>query len=371
VRFSKWPGMVWAVGLVGLAVLAAGVPLPAGVIDRYYGRGLYPRLQPVLTALSNLTPLSWLDVLVVAVAGATLFSAWRVIRGPSGRRWQRFESGATVAIGGMAVLYIVFLAVWGFNYRRTPVRQDVDFDRKRVNLTAVKAFAEVAITQANHWRAELGTTGAPDRPNAEIARGLEKSLADVTTYLGRHAATPARPKVPLVTPYFNAIGLSGLTNPFGLETLIAGDLLPYERPMVIAHEWAHLAGVGLESEASFVGFVICQRGDAAARYSAWLEVVQRAVLACRLDDRPGLVYKLSPEVKADLLAARDRNRRDRVEWLSSGAWNLYDTYLKAHHVPDGVHSYDAVVALLVGTQFGQDWTPVRPRLELSVVGTGK
>jgi hypothetical protein len=371
VRVRNWPGLVWAVLLVGLAILCARLPLPASAVDRYYGRGLYPRLQPAVTRLSNLTPFSWLDLLVAVVAVLVVFGIWRVVRGPSGRRWRAFESGATAAIAGAAVLYIAFLLLWGFNYRRTPVREHLDFDRTRVNQAALKVFAEVAVEQTNHWRAELGTKGAPDRTAAEIARGLEIPFGNVTRYLNLHTAVVARPKVPLVTPYFNAAGLSGLTNPFGLETLVASDVLPHERPMVVAHEWAHLAGVGFESEATFVAFVICQRGDAAARYSAWLEVTERVVMACRLEDRQPLVRKLSPEVKADLRAAKNREKADRVVWLSTAAWDLYDTYLRAHRVPDGVHSYDAVVALLVGTPFDKTWLPVRPKMELNVTGVGK
>jgi hypothetical protein len=33
-----------------------------------------------------------------------------------------------------------------------------------------------------------------------------------------------------------------MTDPFLLETLLASNLLPFEVPAVIAHEWGHLAG---------------------------------------------------------------------------------------------------------------------------------
>ena len=44
-----------------------------------------------------------------------------------------------------------------------------------------------------------------------------------------------------------------MLNPFGLETIVLPDLLPYERPFVVAHEWAHLAGHADEAEASAIG----------------------------------------------------------------------------------------------------------------------
>ena len=39
-----------------------------------------------------------------------------------------------------------------------------------------------------------------------------------------------------------------MVNPFGLEVLINPDILPIERPYVVAHEWGHIAGWALESE---------------------------------------------------------------------------------------------------------------------------
>ena len=61
-----------------------------------------------------------------------------------------------------------------------------------------------------------------------------------------------------------------MTDPYFLETLVQTALLPVERPMVIAHEWAHLAGYADEGEASFIGWLACVRASPPARYSAWL-----------------------------------------------------------------------------------------------------
>jgi hypothetical protein len=43
-----------------------------------------------------------------------------------------------------------------------------------------------------------------------------------------------------------------MTDPFFLETLVASDVLPFERPFLVAHEWSHLAGIADEGEANFV-----------------------------------------------------------------------------------------------------------------------
>ena len=86
---------------------------------------------------------------------------------------------------------------------------------------------------------------------------------------------PGRPEATLLGGYFHQAAIAGMTDPFFLETLIAPDLLDVERPFVIAHEWAHLAGYADESEANFVAWLTCRRGDAAG-------AVQRRAGADRL-----------------------------------------------------------------------------------------
>jgi hypothetical protein len=36
---------------------------------------------------------------------------------------------------------------------------------------------------------------------------------------------------------------------------------------------------------------------------------------------------------------------------------VYDRYLRANRIPSGVANYGEVAGLLLGVQFGQDWTP--------------
>jgi hypothetical protein len=42
------------------------------------------------------------------------------------------------------------------------------------------------------------------------------------------------------------------------------------------------------------------------------------------------------------------------------ARGVYDEYLKANRVSEGIASYDAVVRLMIGVRYNARWTP-RPR----------
>jgi hypothetical protein len=43
------------------------------------------------------------------------------------------------------------------------------------------------------------------------------------------------------------------------------------------------------------------------------------------------------------------------------ARDVYDSYLKANRVEQGIDSYEAVVRLVLGTMFDEAWVPTLPR----------
>ena len=106
-------------GVVAFAIAAAMLPVPDTLVERWYSHGLYLRLQRVLTTVSNAVPFALFDVLCVTRADRC-----GVVRHPAVRKagWRR----GLAAVGGRllmsaAVVYLVFLATWGLNYRRVPL----------------------------------------------------------------------------------------------------------------------------------------------------------------------------------------------------------------------------------------------------------
>ena len=86
------------------------------------------------------------------------------------------------------------------------------------------------------------------------------------------------PKRSLLGLYFRWAAIDGMTDPFFLEMIVNPDVLPVERPFVVAHEWAHLAGYAEESEANFVAWLTCAHGDARAQ-------IQRMACALRAPEQ--------------------------------------------------------------------------------------
>ena len=110
----------------------------------------------------------------------------------------------------------------------------------------------------------------PPRARARVSRRRASARPAAPT-------TPSRPKRTLLAPFFRASGVDGMHAPFLLETLLNPDLTPPERPAVLAHEWAHLAGYAPEDDASFVGLLAALARRSRLAYSAWLALFHDAV----------------------------------------------------------------------------------------------
>jgi hypothetical protein len=348
--------------IVVAAVAAALVPVPPAWVDEHYARGWFPAAQRTLTTISNAVPFALIDPLILAAAGAVLAGAASVLRAPRGRRMAMLIRRAGQCAVAASLTYLVFLATWGANYRRPPVTALLDFDDGRVTNAAVVALNETAIGELARLRPGLpqGATGWGD--SRTIAAELLPALDTGTALLRLPGPVRAgRPKWTLLDFYFTRAGVSGMTDPFFLETLLASNLLPFELPAVIAHEWGHLAGFARESDASFFGLLVCLHGNDAAQYSAWLDIFERTLIARDRDRRRATLTRLPEAVRADLQAMAARSERDQVPAVSLVAWRTYDTYLRSQRVESGVRNYGEVVRLMVGTRFDAGWTPaLRP-----------
>ena len=338
---------------------ATGWPTRVEWVEDRYSRGLYPAIQRVMTGISNAVPFALLDVLIIAAAGAVLFGLFAALHAPQDGRWRALGRLATHGLVAGSALYLVFLLAWGLNYRRESIEARLEFDESLVTTESVVALNDAAIAELARLRPLLPESRGGWPKADDVARGLAGPLAEGARLFGLPGlVTPGRPKRTILDPYFARAGVSGLTDPFFLETLLPSNLLPFELPSVVAHEWGHLAGFARESEASLFGLAVCLRGDDAAQYSAWLNVFGHTLGARDGEGRREARGRLPAAVRADLEAMAARSARDQVRSIQRAAWRTYDRYLRSQRVSSGVADYGEVVRLIAGTRFAPGWTPV-------------
>ena len=334
---------VASLGVVGAALVAALMPTRADRVERLFANGWYPVIQPRLTAISNVIPIALFDVLLVAAA--TLVIVWlaHALARLKKDGWRFAVRTGTLA----AALYLIFLAVWGFNYRREPLRRTLPFDQGRVNDKALRQLASRTVDELNTIYPTLPAAWpAWDDLPSQLEPSFERARASVGP---RWRVELGRPKLSLLNLYFKRTAVDGMVDPFFLEVLVNQDVLPAERPFIVSHEWGHLAGRADESEASFLGWLTCMNGPLWARYSAWLSLYGTIVAGLPSSEQRAMSAALAPGPRRDLVALSERIAQQSSVVARRLSQLTYDRFLKANRLREGVASYGLVVTLLLGT----------------------
>jgi hypothetical protein len=343
--------------LIAAVALVATAPLPRPAVERVYSRMIYPAIQPRLTGLSNMTAFSWLDALVVA-AITVVVAIWGIaFTRPQPWSARRLLDVSLHTLAIAAVLYSWFLVAWGLNYRRQPLRTVVDFREDRITESALVELGLRDADELNTMFDAAHQAAWGDFRSAALA--LDAAFAQTQRDLGMSwHATPARPKRSMLDLYFRRVSVDGMTDPFFLETLANQSLLPFERPFVIAHEWAHLAGYADESEANFLAWLTCMRSGPQQKYSAWLSLHGTIIAALPQADRRRVLERLEAGPRRDLKAMAERIATEVNPRASRAGYAVYDRFLKANRVPSGIRNYNEVIRLMLGTEFDASGNPV-------------
>ena len=326
------------------AGLMAVVPTPSAWVELFYSRQSYLIVQNLVTPASSLVPFAVFDLLLVVTVVALLGWWWVALaRAGRGLRWRAAAGMAFKTITVLAGIYVVFLLGWGFNYRREPLTVKLDYDQRRVN---PDALADLTVESVEHLNALHHGAHRKEWPNLdELPARLGPAFEQVQQQLGAaRTAVAGAPKASLLTPYFRLAGVDGMLNPFSLEVLVNETVLRFERPFVVAHEWAHLAGYADESEASFVGWLTCLAGDESSRYSAWLFLTPHLMRHLSEEERSRLWALMDEGPTEDLRAVAERVSLT-MPIVQRNANRVYDRYLRANRVAAGIASYGAVVDL--------------------------
>lgn len=352
IRVRFW----WLAAALAFAVMA--VPWPAWLVETVFSRAIYPRVQSAVTGVSNLVDVAIVDVLLI---GVVVYLLWRIARFITAIR----EGGVLSAtwelarrlVRTSALIALVFLCVWGLNYRRRPLEHTLR-GGEQVAVTAddIRRLAERAVAGTGTTRPADGA--AIDRGFSSVAARLAGPFQQALRQLGMPVpSVVGRPKFSLIlTPFYTKAGVTGMVNPFALESIVHPELLAFERPMVLGHEWAHLAGFADEADASAIAWLACTLGDPDLAYSAHFEVILEASSALPAAAWRELRPKLSRGVAEDIdaLAARLTKQAPVVR---DATFRVYDGYLRSNHVPDGVRSYSRMLKVLVAMEAKRTVSP--------------
>ena len=252
---------------------------------------------------------------------------------------------------GLGALIFFFLFLWGFNYQRTPIVEQLGLQPKAMNLEQLQN--EVLITQrlALQYRNSISRDTAAiesilDYP--ELERLVRDNIADNLDMLGLNFT--GRPRTKLFPPpgFMRKMGILGIYFPFTGESYIDPTLHPLEQPFTVAHEMAHSYGVTDEGEANFIAWVICTNSDdQLLRYSGQLRLLMyqiRDYYRMAPEDYREWLKNLDPGIRNDMMSIK-RNS-DAIQAFSLElSRKTNDVFLKTQGVKAGINSYQQLPKL--------------------------
>jgi len=322
----KFPVSVVLFLLAVVTILASWLEVfPRHWVEKLYSRGIFPTISHFFSLLSDLIPISWLDLWIPGSLALLIYVLLR-------RRWR-------VLVGAVSLFYLWFFWGWGLNYHRPVVSERLQLENRLVKTEEYEQFETTALEQLNRLRPlvahmPLDRTSASALAYDRVERVVLR--IDGTDWPVGHQVK----RSVFLEPWYVRAGIDGMFNPFVHEPLVTRGPLPFELPFVMSHEIAHARGIANEGEANLIALLATVASDDPRfQYSGWLEVWRYFYLPRE--------QRLDPGVLADLQAIDQRLLAKQVRLISKVQTAMLDAHLKANAVPGGIRSYSDFISLAI------------------------
>ncbi len=339
----------WAfLGLLALAVRFLAGQFPEAT-DQFYSRTFFPVIRNGIDLSLGKLPFPTAYLFAVLVLGLSWGSFHRFFRLVGWRKRARYAFQASA--NGLGALVFFFLFLWGFNYQRTPIFQQLNLQPKPLDAQQLTAELDLTLQLASLDRGRItqDTTALTEAmaysPLEDLVRITMQANLEV---LGLNFTGRPRTKEFPPEGLMRRMGILGIYFPFTGESYLDPSLHALEKPFTIAHEMAHSYGVTDEGEAHFIAWVICTRSEEPIlRYAAHL-----LLLRYQLRDYYGMdpdgalcwMENLPRGIIQDLISIRDSAEAYPPIWLALSR-KSNDLFLKSQGVKAGIKSYQQLPML--------------------------
>ena len=305
---------------------------------------------PVMQCLARLCSAVDFSVAEVLIFSAVWVAVWYAIWQLRKRRYIRLvvtlvEVAATVAACA-CLLWGSFYGADGFQEKSGLAARGGTVEE----LTAVTEHFAAGVTEYAH-RVERDWQGVFAVPYRDVLALAEKSYEGVSELFPCLNDAVLTPKPLAMSRVLSAMDFTGFYFAFTGESNVNVDSPRCYLPVTVCHEQAHQQGIASEQECNFVGImaaITCD--DPAYRYSGYLMGYVYLSNALYRADREAwqtIRDTIPQEVLIDL-------QYHRLYWaqfegpVKTVSTTVYDGFLKANGLEDGIANYVTVVDLLLG-----------------------
>ena len=319
----------------------------SSLVENYYSKGVYRLIANLFSKISSLVPFSlwdtfWIFAILLIITGIFLALFHKL-------KWSWLVLRITQS---MALLYVFFYLVWGFNYFRPKLESRIGWEKPKTDEAFFRSILDSMIVHTNKSYIPVSPADYP-----AIDQLVEDSYLKNSSRLGINYPNGSRqPKTMLFSSFFAKSGVSGYFGPFFNEIHLNYYLLPMEYPYVLAHEKAHQFGITNEAEANLAAFIVCTTSnDQRLQYSGYVNLLVYFLSdAANLKDAREYIRKIEKPVIFDLRFQRRHWQGLQNKMLDQVQTAANNAYLKTNHIEEGVKNYNQVVGLVISWYFNEN-----------------
>jgi hypothetical protein len=252
-------------------------------------------------------------------------------------------------------MYAIFNILWGLNYNRTGIAAQLKLTVTTYTKFDVQKILEQIVVRLNETAPFIIEDNKFDLSYAKV--DALKAYDSITQKINFIHYTKPSIKKTIFGRIENYLGFQGYYNPFTGEAQVNNTIPKFLIPFVTAHEMAHQLGYAKEDEANFVGFLAAKNSSSNyCKYAAYMDMLNYTVAELNNRDTnmvKNLTANLPLKVKTHFKEWRRFTREHQSLFGDATSWT-YNQYLKANDMPQGLDTYNEVVALLIayGKKYG-------------------
>lgn len=264
----------WTIlGLISLLIRHFALKSPEKT-EELYSRKFFPGVRNVIDLTLSKLPFA---TVYIFIASVFIFIAIFIYYFYKKAGWKnKLGYALRSTFNYLGALIFFFLVLWGFNYQRIPVFEQIGM--KPTPLMEEQLITEIELTRniLNQLRSNIQEDMAAIESGMDY-KDLEKlvraNIREHMYLLGMNFTGHPRTKQFYPAGFMRKMGILGIYFPYTGESYIDPSLHPLEKPFTIAHEMAHSYGVTDEGEANFIAWVIgSNSNDALLQYAAQIKL---------------------------------------------------------------------------------------------------
>ena len=319
-----------------------------------YSRGFFSVFRWMWDYTLGLIPIPLLYLVIPVIGYVLVRKSRKAYLNYQQVAWRyRLGSALFSLLAFVGAVVFFFQLIWGFNYYRVPVEQQLKLPEIQTDSTTLHQTALQAGITAQKIRDQIEGAGPEALSESLVPDGLEsivRNQLEAQLTLLKYP-TPGRVRGRILKPKGSLMrmGATGIYIPFIAEGHIDGGLAPVSHPFTLTHELAHGYGIGNEGSCNFLAFLALENAeDPFIQYSAWLtywRYLARELYRYDPQLLDTLRASLSPGMKNDLRSIQEAYKKYPTFFPNTNR-KVYNTYLKSQGVSEGIRSYNRMVELI-------------------------